>query len=127
MTFRIFLSMSNNLTCKNILPTKKLFFFYKKHQIYSFPVLEVLDLAPYCTYFPLHGNVLGFTLGQRLCLSVFTFSLSWNFSFTFVFLLLFFSAQKYFSVSGSDSDTDETRLDADHCQFPSLLHSISLY
>ena len=29
--------MSNNLSCKNTLPNQKLFLYYKKHQIYSFP------------------------------------------------------------------------------------------
>ena len=45
--------MSNNLSYKNILPTETLFLFYKNHQIYSFPVLEVLD-APYCTFQSIH-------------------------------------------------------------------------
>ena len=64
----VFLSMLNNLSCKNTLPTQKLFSFYKKNRFTASPILKVLD-APYC---------MSFEVKVPGCLWIIYFQMKWE-------------------------------------------------
>ena len=91
----VFLSTSNNLSCKNTLPTQKLFLCYKKRQSYSFPRFRR-------TLLKLSANQLGFdacpTNLIQLFVGIFFFVSFSYFSFSSLYWFLLRRGQQILAI-----------------------------